>query len=121
MKAALATEAVFQMSPDLFWELAEYIFNNQKEIKLENLDAEVESFLKAKKVNLDEYKKKLASDSVKKAVELDLQDVRNVGLRGGTPSFYIDGRFIGGAQPVENFRKVIDEALAAAGPARAGQ
>lgn len=27
----------------------------------------------------------------------------------GTPAFYINGRYLSGAQPVENFKKVIDE------------
>lgn len=120
MKAALATEAVFQMKPALFWDLHDQIFSAQKEINAENFDTEVENFIKANKLDLAEYKKKLASDSVKKAVEQDMQDVKNVGLRTGTPSFYIDGRFIGGAQPIEAFRKVIDDAIGGVPASKAG-
>jgi len=29
----------------------------------------------------------------------------------GTPAFYINGRFLSGAQPIENFKKLIDEEL----------
>ncbi|MBI1745865.1 MAG: thioredoxin domain-containing protein [Acidobacteria bacterium] len=118
MKAALATEAVFQLKPDAFWELHDQLFSVQKEIKVDNLDAEVEGFLKSNKIDIAEYQKKLASDSVKKAVERDLADVKAIGLRSGTPSYYIDGRFLAGAQPIDNFRKVIDEALSDAGLAK---
>ncbi len=32
----------------------------------------------------------------------------------GTPAFYINGRYLSGAQPLENFRQLIDEELAKA-------
>jgi protein-disulfide isomerase len=43
-------------------------------------------------------------------VEADLAQARALGLRG-TPAFLINGRVVMGAQPVEAFRRVIDEAL----------
>jgi len=30
----------------------------------------------------------------------------------GTPAFFINGRFLNGAQPFENFQAIIDEELA---------
>lgn len=32
----------------------------------------------------------------------------------GTPAFYINGRYLSGAQPIENFKKLVDEELAKA-------
>lgn len=32
----------------------------------------------------------------------------------GTPSFFVNGRFLGGAQPIESFRALIDEESAKA-------
>jgi protein-disulfide isomerase len=43
-------------------------------------------------------------------VEADLAQARALGLRG-TPAFLINGRVVMGAQPLETFRSVIDEAL----------
>jgi protein-disulfide isomerase len=38
--------------------------------------------------------------------------VRDSGARVGTPSFFIGGRLLQGAQPFEAFRAAIDRALA---------
>ena len=47
------------------------------------------------------------------AVEADVAQARALGVRS-TPTFFINGRPLVGAQPVETFRTVIDEALRAA-------
>ena len=44
------------------------------------------------------------------AVEADVQQARALGIRN-TPTFVINGRLVVGALPVEDFRKLIDEAL----------
>jgi protein-disulfide isomerase len=46
-------------------------------------------------------------------VQQDHAAMARVGVRG-TPSFFINGRYMSGAQPFENFRVVIDEELAKA-------
>jgi protein-disulfide isomerase len=43
-------------------------------------------------------------------VRRDMQEGTTLGVRG-TPSFFINGRFLSGAQPIENFAAVIDEEL----------
>ena len=44
------------------------------------------------------------------SVEADVAQARALGVRS-TPTFFINGRPLVGAQPVENFRGVIDDAL----------
>jgi protein-disulfide isomerase len=44
------------------------------------------------------------------AVEADVSQARALGVRS-TPTFFVNGRPLVGAHPVENFRAVIDEAL----------
>ena len=44
------------------------------------------------------------------SVEADVAQARALGVRS-TPTFFINGRPLVGAQPVENFRAVIDDAL----------
>lgn len=41
----------------------------------------------------------------------DYQEGQQIGVTG-TPAFFINGRFLNGAQPFENFQAVIDEELA---------
>ena len=42
-----------------------------------------------------------------------MEEARSLGV-SSTPSFFINGRFIRGAQPFEAFSKIIDEELAKA-------
>ena len=53
----------------------------------------------------------LDSGRYKDEVAKDYADGEGIGIRG-TPTFFINGRFIGGAQPYPVFKKVIDEELA---------
>ena len=43
-------------------------------------------------------------------VQKDQTELSVVGTRG-TPAFYINGRYLSGAQPIGNFKRVIDEEL----------
>jgi protein-disulfide isomerase len=55
---------------------------------------------------------KLAADmkSCAPMVQNDMRDLQKLGV-GATPAFFINGRFISGAVPLENFTSVIDEEL----------
>jgi len=48
-----------------------------------------------------------------KKVEADQADLTTLG-QNGTPSFWINGRFLSGARPTEDFKAIIDEELASA-------
>lgn len=45
------------------------------------------------------------------AMERDIQDASKLGVQG-TPAFFINGRFVSGAQPYAVFKQIIDEELA---------
>ena len=51
--------------------------------------------------------------SCRQVIRDDQRDLTAVGVRG-TPAFFINGRFLSGAQPIEQFRALIDEELALA-------
>ncbi len=54
----------------------------------------------------------LEDEGVAEAIDRDVDEARGIGI-DATPSFVVDGRCcLVGAQPVERFRAVIDEALA---------
>ena len=46
-------------------------------------------------------------------VDADLAAGKQIGVQG-TPNFYIDGRNVPGAQPYDEFKKVIDDEIARA-------
>ena len=56
----------------------------------------------------------LDSDKNAQEVQKDLEDGTQYGVQG-TPSFYINGVNIPGAQPFANFKAIIDAALAEGG------
>lgn len=65
----------------------------------------------AKGVGLDMAKYKADRDGVcKEKIRQDQADVSAVGTTG-TPAFYINGRFLSGARPVDQFKALVDEEL----------
>jgi len=90
-----------------FWEYHDVLFKNQKKLEPTELKAH------ASEVGLDAQKfgQCLDSGDKKKTVDADQQAGLAAGV-GGTPAFFINGIFLNGAQPIDEFKKVIDEELA---------
>jgi protein-disulfide isomerase len=67
----------------------------------------------AKEVGLDAvtFETCLASGKYLPAIKEDMAEGTRVGV-GGTPAFFINGRLITGAQPLDAFTRVIDDELA---------
>ena len=66
----------------------------------------------AKEIGLDEkkFEQCLTSDSKKSIVEAESKEAAALGVQG-TPGFFINGRFLGGAFPLETFKEIIDAEL----------
>ena len=64
----------------------------------------------AQELQLDVNKFKADMKACQPIVQKDMQDLQKL-MVGATPSFFINGRFISGAVPIENFVTVIDEEL----------
>jgi protein-disulfide isomerase len=105
--AALAAMAAHRQGK--FWQMHAKLFENQKDLSDENYDKW------AKELGLDMAK--FAADrkdaALGKQIDQETAAANQVGA-GGTPSFLINGKLLQGAQPVDAFKKEIDEALAAA-------
>jgi len=93
-----------------FWEMHDVLFQNQRALQVDKLKGY------AAQIGLDQAVFDECLDSGKHAatVEADTKAGAAVGVRG-TPAFFINGQFINGAQPFENFQKIIDEELKAKG------
>jgi len=107
MPAALGSEAAGKQGK--FWEMHDKIFENQKAISEENLVAWAGEL----GLDVEQFKKDMASDELKKKITEQQTQGVTLGARG-TPAFFVNGRFLSGAQPVENFKKLIDEEKAKA-------
>jgi protein-disulfide isomerase len=92
-----------------FWEMHDIMFANAKALnddKLAELAGEIG-------LDVDKFKKDFNSDELKKAVAEDQAVARQFGA-GGTPAFFINGRFLSGARPFDQFDALIKEELAKA-------
>ena len=104
MPAALAAMAANEQGK--FWEFHDKLFANQQKL---NRDEYVKY---AKELNLDVAKFSQALDGAKfKAqIEADTNEAKALGV-SGTPAFFVNGKFLSGAKPFEEFAAVINAEL----------
>jgi protein-disulfide isomerase len=107
MPAALGSEAAGKQGK--FWEMHDKIFENQKDLADERFIA----YATELGLDVEQFKKDMASDELKKKITEQQTQGVTLGARG-TPAFFVNGRFLSGAQPLENFQTLIDEELAKA-------
>ena len=89
-----------------FWEMKEVLFNNQKQLKEENLI----QYAQELGLDLEQFKSDLSTHKYKEQVERETEEAVNLGATG-TPAFFVNGRYLSGAKPLESFVAVIDEEL----------
>jgi protein-disulfide isomerase len=65
-------------------------------------------------INVAKLKAALDNKTHEARVKADVDAVDKAGARIGTPSFFINGKLLQGAQPFDAFKPAIDSALAAA-------
>jgi protein-disulfide isomerase len=91
-----------------YWEMHEKLFANATKLEVKDLKGY------AKDVGLDTGKFDQCLDQGTKAgeVEKHRKAGEDVGVTG-TPAFFINGRMVSGAQPLEAFRAIVDQELKA--------
>jgi len=90
-----------------FWEFHDKLYEYSPKASNEDL----KSYAKEIGLNLDNFERCYTSGRYKAAVQKDLVEGAALGLTG-TPAFFINGRELSGAQPLEAFTAIIDEELA---------
>ncbi len=103
-QAHAASEAAHRQGR--FWEMHDRIFQNQRDLSI----ATLESHARAIGLDMERYGKDVADAALKKKIDEDMSQASKLGVTG-TPSFFINGRYLSGAQPFENFKRLIDEAI----------
>ena len=105
--AQIASEAAqCAHEQDKFWEYHDYLFTNQRALKAENL----KQYAADLSLDTEAFNTCLDGGKFRNDVNTDLQEGSSVGVTG-TPAFFVNGRFLSGAQPFEAFQKIIDEEL----------
>jgi protein-disulfide isomerase len=94
-----------------FWEMHDLLFKSQERMQtasIEELAGELGSQLK---LNVGRLKEDMESEKAKQKVAQDMAEAKIAGA-SGTPSFFVNGRAVVGAQPASAFEDIIKEELA---------
>jgi protein-disulfide isomerase len=89
-----------------FWEFHDKLFANQTKIKREFL------LQYARELGLDmkKFEHALDIEQARPVIDADEAEAKALGITG-TPAFFVNGRFLSGAKPFEEFAQVINAEL----------
>ena len=105
--AARAAVAAGQQGDDYFWDMYEALYDNQGRFGESGLWDELAQDIG---LDMDQFQSDFESDAVAQQVEAEQAEGRSNGVQG-TPAFFINGEELTGAQPIAEFRRVIDANL----------
>jgi protein-disulfide isomerase/plastocyanin len=91
-----------------FWEMHDLLFANQDNLAIENL----KGYAQELGLNMDQFNICLDNNEMEEKVLNDIKDAQAYGV-SGTPTFFINGEMLEGAQPYEAFETVINSLLGA--------
>jgi protein-disulfide isomerase len=89
-----------------FWQMHDKMFANQQALD----PASLEKYAQEIGLNMTKYKAAMDQHLHKKDIEADSKRGNEVGANG-TPTFFINGRELSGAQPFPAFQAIIDEEI----------
>lgn len=104
--ASLAAECAKEQ--DKFWEYHEYLYENNDKLGVQYL----KEYARLLGLDTEQFNTCLETQKYKNEVEKDIQTAKLVGVIG-TPTFFINGIKVIGAQPEETFIRIINEELKA--------
>ena len=96
-----------------FWEIHDYLYKNQPpetDTSMYTVD-KLTQIAGTLGMNTNQFQSCLSSNKYQKNVDQDLQEGQKAGVTG-TPTIFVDGLEIVGAQPYSNFKAAIDADLA---------
>jgi len=89
-----------------FWEFHDKVFANQTAIS----DDDLKKYATEVGLNVDAFTACYTAGKFRADVEKDAAEGAKVGVTG-TPAFFVNGRFLSGAQPFDAFKAMIDDEL----------
>lgn len=89
-----------------FWEFHDKLFADQKNLRFDAFKRH------ARELGMDvaRFERDFLDIDNKKPVDADVAEAKALGVTG-TPAFFVNGRFLNGAKPFEEFAKLINEEL----------
>lgn len=110
MNAHKAANCVGTQKPDKFWTFFDSVFEKQatgKEILQKN---NLRALASTMDIDMKKYDSCLEDPAMDKEIQNDIDQGQSVGVTG-TPAFFINGRMISGARPLEDFVTIIEEEI----------
>jgi protein-disulfide isomerase len=104
MPAAMASEAAGKQGK--FWEMHDKLFQDPRALTDEN----IEKYATEIGLDMAKFKEDLKDKKLEAKIKKQQQQGSTLGARG-TPAFFVNGRFLSGAQPFEAFKALIDEEM----------
>jgi protein-disulfide isomerase len=103
--AHTATEAAHRQGK--FWEMHDAIFADQKNLDNDTFRAHAAQI----GLDMERFNRDLVAADIYERVDTDAKEAAALGLTG-TPGFFVNGKFLAGAKPFEEFKALIDKELA---------
>lgn len=105
--AAMAGLCVHEQNPDAFWKMKDLMFEDQQALGTDNLIAHARNL----GLDVETFTDCLTSNKFDDRIESDLAQGQELGVKS-TPTFFVNGMVVTGAQGVEVFSELIDQELA---------
>jgi protein-disulfide isomerase len=104
MPAALAAMAANEQGK--FWEFHDKVFANQQKMSRD----QYVTYAKELKLDVAKFTQAMDGAKFKSQIEADSKDAAALGV-SGTPAFFVNGKFLNGAKPFEDFAAAINAEL----------
>ena len=99
---AAHNQGKYKQMANLIWEKGYKAGRNLGQDNMEKLAGEVQLDMGRFKADME--------GACKQTIQKDQRELAAVGTRG-TPAFFINGRFLSGARPIDQFKRLVDEEL----------
>lgn len=106
LAAHVAAQCAYEQSNDGFWRLTDYFFEKHREIKADNLDQRLAALAAEIGVDFAALNDCRTEPEAQSAVTLSLLEGQRLGVQS-TPTLFINGRPVPGAQPAELYQQII--------------
>ncbi len=108
--AALASACARKQSAEGFWKMYNFLFQNQEAITPENVKEKTEGVIKESGLDAAAFDKCFDGKDAQDLVTADQSEAETLGVNS-TPTFFINGRRLEGALPIDDFKAALDLAI----------
>ena len=95
MKGSIAGRCAYRASQEAFWDYHDWIYQNQKDVTLENFDAKFQEYAKQKSLDTEKLSQCMADKNAAAEVEKAMAQGHDLGV-SATPTLFLNGRKLEG-------------------------